>query len=60
MILLPNFGLIFVDIKNKSQAEKYDKFFLYTDEVDIYLSMQRTFNIPVWFIISHKKYYYKT
>ncbi len=60
MILLPNFGLIFVDIKNKSQAEKYDKFFLYADEVDIYLSMQRTFNIPVWFVISHKKYHYKT
>jgi hypothetical protein len=22
--------------------------------------MQRTFNIPVWFVISHEKYHYKT
>ena len=26
LILLPNFGLIFVDIKNKEQAEKYENF----------------------------------
>jgi len=60
MILLPNFGLIFVDVKNKEQAEKYDKFFLYAKEVDSYLSMQRTFNVPIWFAISHEKYHYKT
>jgi len=51
MILLPNFGLIFVDVKNKEQAEKYDKFFLFANEVDNYLSLQRTFNIPTWFWI---------
>ena len=60
MILLPNFGLIFIDVKNKEPAEKYDKFFLFASEVDNYLSMQRTFNIPTWFVISHEKYHYKT
>jgi len=60
MILLPNVGLIFVDIKDKEQAEKYDKFFLFADEVDGYLSMERTFKVPVWFAISHEKYHYKT
>jgi len=60
MILLPNFGLIFVDVKDKSQADKYDKFFLFANEVDEYVGMQRTFNIPIWFVISHEKYHYKT
>lgn len=60
MILLPNFGLIFVDVKDKYQAEKYDKFFLDTKEVDTYSDMQRTFNIPIWFAISNDKYHYKT
>lgn len=60
MILLPNVGLIFVDVKDKDQAEKYDKFFLFADEVDGYLGMERTFKVPVWFAVSHEKYHYKT
>ncbi len=60
MILLPNFGLIFVDVKEKMQAKKYDKFFLRAREVDKYLRMQRIFNIPTWFVISNKNYHYNT
>ena len=60
MILLPNFGFIFVDIKDNKQAEKYDKFFLPEKEVDKYLRMQRTFNVPGWFVLSHERYHYKT
>ena len=60
MILLPNFGMIFVDVKNKEQARKYEKFFMRATEVDKYLTMQRWFNIPVWFAISHEKYHYNT
>lgn len=60
MILLPNFGFIFVDVKNKCQAEKYPKFFIETTEVDKYLGMQTTLNTPIWFVISHKSYHYKT
>ena len=60
LILLPNIGLIFVDVKDKSQAEKYNKFFLEATEVDKYLGMQRTFNLQTWFVISNKNYHYKT
>lgn len=60
MILLPNFGLIFVDVKDKAQAAKYDKFFLRAQEVDKYVGMQRTFNIPTWFAISNNNYHYNT
>lgn len=60
MILLPNLGLIFVDVKDKEQLEKYDKFTLSADEVDSYLDMQSIFNTRVWFAISNKKYHYKT
>jgi len=60
VILLPNIGLIFVDVKNKEQAEKYDKFFLFADEVDNYLNIQNIFNVRTWFAISHEKYHYKT
>jgi hypothetical protein len=59
MILLPNFGLIFVDVKEKEELIKYPKFTLFAEEVDGYLSMQRTFGIPVWFAISHEKYHYQ-
>jgi len=60
MIILPNFGLIFVDIKDEHQAEKYDKFFLSVKEVNNYIEMQRIFNIPIWFILSNEEYHYKT
>jgi len=60
MILLPNFGLIFVDVKNYLPAEKYEKFFLSATEIDNYLSMQRIFNLPTWFVISNENYHYRT
>lgn len=60
MILLPNFGLIFVDVKNKEQLEKYEKFTLSAEEVDKYVNMQGVFNTKIWFAISHEKYHYKT
>ena len=52
MILLPNLGLIFVDVKDKEQLEKYDKFTLSANEVDSYLDMQSIFNTRVWFAMS--------
>jgi len=60
LILLPNLGLIFVDVKNKEQLREYDKFSIFANEVETYLGMERTFRIPVWFAISHEKYHYKT
>lgn len=60
MILLPNFGLIFVDVKDKELAEKHEKIFIDGIEVEKYLSMQRTLNLQVWFVISNKNFHYKT
>ena len=60
MILLPNLGFIFVDIKDQEPAIKYDKFYLSDEEVDKYVNLQRNFNIQVWFVISNSKYHYKT
>ena len=60
VILIPNIGLIFIDVKNKEQLEKYDKFTLNAEEVDNYLKVQNIFNIRTWFAISHEKYHYRT
>ncbi len=60
IILLPNFGFIFVDIKEKKPAKDYDKFFVDGEEVEKYLNIQRTFNILTWFVISNEEYHYKT
>jgi len=59
-ILIPNFGFILVDVKDKKSAEKYDKFFIDSDEVDKYLNLQRIFNLPLWFVISNEDYHYQT
>ncbi len=60
MILIPNVGFIFVDVKDKSAAEKYPKFFIDADDVDKYSSMQSIFNIKTWIVISNKNYHYQT
>lgn len=60
MILLPNFGWIFVDVKEKSPGKKYPKFFLEAEEVEKYLGMQSVFNMQIWFVISNEDYHYKT
>jgi len=60
MILLPNVGFIFVDVKDKKQGDMHDKFFLDGLEVDKYSEMQMNFNIRTWFAISHEIYHYKT
>lgn len=59
-ILIPNFGFILVDIKDKNTAKKYEKFFIGAQEVEKYINLQRIFNMPMWFIISNSSYHYKT
>lgn len=59
IILIPNVGLIFVDVKDKFPAERHDKFFIDANEVDKYSSMQGIFNIKTWFVISNRDYHYK-
>jgi hypothetical protein len=60
MILLPNFGFIFVDVKNRSLHQKYKTYPLDTFETKKYSSLQRRFNMQIWYVISNREYDYKT
>lgn len=60
LILLPNFGFILIDVKDKKSAEKYEKFFINAEEVEKYMNLQRTFNLQSWYVVSNDKYHYKT
>ena len=59
-ILIPNFGFILIDVKDKTSAEKYEKFFINAKGIEKYMNLQRIFNLQVWYIISNEKYHYKT
>jgi len=59
LILIQNFGFIFVDIKYKKITE-YGDYPVDSEETKKYSSMQRRFNIPTWFVISNEDFDYKT
>jgi len=60
MILLPNIGFIFVDAEYKKLITKYKKFPLDSKETTKYSSLQRHFNLQVWYVLSNEDYDYKT
>ncbi len=60
MILIPNFGFVFVDVKNRSLHRKYKTYPLDSFETKKYSSLQRIFNIHIWYAISNEDYDYKT
>lgn len=60
MILLPNLGFIFVDVKNKKLNETYKTFTLDSDETKKYSYLQRTFNLQIWYVLSNEEYDFKT
>lgn len=59
-ILIPNIGYILVDVKDKKQATKHNKFFLNAEETDKYVNLQRKFNLQTWYVISNSDYNYNT
>lgn len=59
-VLIPNFGFILVDVKDKKSAIKYQKFFINAEEIEKYMNLQRIFNLQSWYVISNKEYHYKT
>ena len=59
-ILIPNFGFILIDVKEKESAEKYEKFFIDAKEVEKYMNLQRIFNLQSWYVISNERYHFKT
>lgn len=54
MILLPNFGFIFIDVKNKKIDNKYKTFCIDENEAKKYSSFQRKFNLQIWYAISNE------
>lgn len=60
MILLPNLGFIFVDVKYRKVNEIHKSFPLDSLETKKYSSLQRKFNLPIWYVISNDDFDYKT
>ncbi len=60
IILLPNFGFIFVDVKNKKLDSKYKNYCIDEKEAKRYSSLQRVFNLQIWYAISNEDYDYRT
>ena len=60
MILLPNLGFIFVDVKYKKLNREYNSFPLDSEETTRYSNLQRNFNLQVWYALSNEDYGYKT
>lgn len=60
MILLPNLGFIFVDVKYKKLNKEYKTYPLDGDETKKYSSLQRKFNLHMWYALSNEDYDYKT
>jgi len=60
IVLLPNFGFIFVDIKNKRLDPKYRNYCIDAKETRKYSSFQRKFNLQIWYVISNEDYDFKT
>ena len=60
MILIPHFGFIFVDIKYKKLSPPYDTYPIDVEETIKYSSLQRRFNIKIWYVLSNEESAYKT
>jgi len=59
IILIPNFGIIFVDVKNRTLNKKYKNFPIDCNETEKYSSFQRKFNMHIWYVISNEHYGYE-
>ena len=60
MILLPNLGFFFVDVKYRNINKNYKTFPLDSLEATKYSSLQRKFNLPIWYVLSNEDVDYKT
>lgn len=60
LILIPNLGFIFVDVKYKKIHPEYKTYPLDSEETKKYSSLQRKFNLNVWYVISNEDSDFKT
>lgn len=60
MLLIPNFGFILVDVKYRKINPSYKTYPLDSEETKEYSTMQRKFNLHIWYAISNEELGYKT
>src|SRR3989344_4307491 len=60
LILIPNLGFIFADIKFKKLNPEYKTYPIDSEETKKYSSLQRKFNLNIWYAISNEESDYKT
>jgi hypothetical protein len=60
IVLIPNFGCIFVDVKSRKLSSEFKTFPIDIDDVEKYSSVHSIFNLPIWFVISNEECGYMT
>jgi len=60
LILIPNLGFIFVDVKYKKLNPGYKTYPIDSEETKNYSSLQRKFNLNIWYVLSNEDFDYKT
>ncbi|MBD3252661.1 hypothetical protein GF386_02950 [Candidatus Pacearchaeota archaeon] len=60
LILIPNLGFIFVDVKYKKLNQGYKTYPIDSEETKDYSSLQRKFGLNIWYVISNEDLDYKT
>lgn len=60
MLLIPNLGFIFVDVKYKKLSKEYNSFPLDSKDTKQLSSVQRSFNLQIWYSISNEEYGFNT
>lgn len=60
MILIPSFGFIFVDVKYKKIHPDYKTYPIDGEETKKYSSLQRLFNLHIWYALSNEDSDFKT
>lgn len=54
IVMIPNFGLIFVDVKSRILNEDYKTFPIENEDFEKYSSIHSQFNTPIWIVVSNK------
>lgn len=60
LVLIPHFGLIFIDVKYKKINQEFKTFPFDSNEAKKYSSLQRKFNLHIWYVLSNEDFAYKT
>ena len=60
LVLIPNFGFICVDVKYKNINSFHKKYPIDGLETKKYSSLQRVFNLHIWYVLSNEEFDFKT